>query len=101
MGSTNQSSIELWLEEIDAAFVFLRTSASEADTGNFDRCQALLTKAQATLESVRELEGELRGPEEWREVHARANELQAAIEALPRYGTVGVLEQPAAGPPAL
>jgi hypothetical protein len=64
--------------DLDLAFTFLATAAidTSADQGH---ARALLAKARTALGSIRLLTGRIEDGTAWREIHWRANELEAAL----------------------
>ena len=67
--------------DLDLAFTFLATAAidTSADQG---QARALLAKARTALGSIRLLTGRIEDRTAWREIHWRANELEAALESV-------------------
>jgi hypothetical protein len=71
--------IEFLAADVDIALTMLETAADEAN-GDDTHLLFAISRAQIALHTIRRLEGRIKNPTVWQEIHARSNVLQKAIE---------------------
>lgn len=69
--------------DLDLAFTWLRTAAIDV-RDDPEGCKFAVAKVRAALDTIRRLEGRITGVMPRREIHARADELEAALNAFAR-----------------
>ena len=73
--------VEFLRVDLELAFTLLRTAEIEEAANSPEREQAALAKVQEALSAIRHLAKRIHDAEVRSEIHARANELERALEA--------------------
>jgi len=79
LARSQKSLIEFLRVDLDLAFTILDTAKIEKHAGNRQRMTASLRTVRKALKSIRHLAERVRDVTELSEIHARANELEAAL----------------------
>ena len=79
LARSQQSLIDFLRVDLDLAFTILDTAKIEKRAGNTPRMKAALKTVRKALKSIRHLAERVQDRTELRKIHARANELEAAL----------------------
>src|SRR4051794_21890622 len=73
--------VNLLRADLDLAFTFLQTARLDTRDGR-SHARALNAKARRALGRVRHLNELIQDPRDWQEIHARADELETAVNRI-------------------
>ena len=73
--------VEFLRVDLELAFTLLRTAEIEEAAKGAEHKALALAKVREALNAIRHLTGRIQNPTTWSEIHAEANELEAALQA--------------------